>query len=187
MKSQVFQNILHAQFVLVLKTLHLSEDTQCLRKCTFDQDQELRCLFPAGQKYYGLLNFSFYYILLESCKLDFLKAFIWQVYSFFLEVHISQSNRPTFSDIRTFSTSALPKLKKTHTTNKNNPPPKSTNPPTHPKTPEKPNVYILILVVGNQAVLTKTPRVQTNVCMSVQITVLFFLSPIVLFGGYIIP
>lgn len=91
-----------------------------------------------------------------------------------------------FYCIRSFSTSVLPKLKKKHQQTNKKTPPKSTNPPP-PKTPEKPDAYILILVVGNQTVLTKTPRVQTYVCVSVYITVLFFLSPIVLFGGYIFP
>lgn len=94
-----------------------------------------------------------------------------------------------FYAIRTISTSVT-QIKNqnqiTTTTQSKKTPRKSTTP--SPKTLEEPDAYILILVAGNQTVLTKTSKSANKcVCVSVYITVLFFLSPIVLFGGYIFP
>lgn len=139
----------------------------------------MRSFFPAGQKYYGLL--TFYSNFLESCKLDFLKAFIWQVYFFFLSSHFveQQTHGLQYRDLFHISVTGIKKQTNKPTTN-NQPTPPHTLP-----TREKPDVYILILVVGKLSL----PRLQEckQTCVSVCITVLFFLSPIVLFGHDIFP
>lgn len=119
----------------------------------------------------------------ESCKLDFLKAFIWQAYFFVLRVHIvteQQAHALQYQDLLHISVTQIKKKTNTPPPKKQKPHQKQPTPHPTPPNPKNPDVYILILVVGNQTVLTQTPGVQTNVCVCVcvSIPVLFCLSPI---------